>query len=302
MLKHLFAASLLAFAVTSHAQEHAPAAAAAPLPDQIAKHKQIYLNMGFPEDEATMMAVLTGGKINSEAMLMLMMGMAGRGGGDDALGFMMLMNGIRQANKGQPPWWRDGEFVFIVEDGVLVKINTETMEVAARLPYRDESELEAVSLGLLAKMFMFRAQAQDLRGEAQVQSCVSNMKQLMLGVLMYTQDFDQTLPGATWAKDLLPYVGNNEQLLRCPGRPDVPVGYALNEKLVGARLGDIKLPSETVALFEVRGGGESQVGNAADVPDPGFHNGMLAVGFMDGHVEMMSSLELRRALERNPFE
>lgn len=301
MLKHLLAACLIALAVMSHAQEPAPAAAGEVLlPDQIAKHKQIYLNMGFPEDEATMMAVLTGGKVSPDSLMMLMMGMGEGGGGGEAMGIMMLMTVLRQARQGQPPWWRDGEFMFIVEDGVLVKINTETMEVAARLPYRDDAELEAVSLGLLAKMF--RGRGQNVRAEAQAMTCLSNMRQLMLGLLMYTQDFDETLPGATWARDLLPYIGDNEPLLRCPERPDVPVGYALNEKLIGASLKDIKRPWEIVALFEVSGGGESQVGNAADVPDPGFHNGMLAVGFVDGHAEMMSSLELRQALERNPFE
>ena len=80
MLKHLLAACLIALAVMSHAQEPAPAAAGEVLlPDQIAKHKQIYLNMGFPEDEATMMAVLTGGKVSPDSLMMLMMGM-GEGG------------------------------------------------------------------------------------------------------------------------------------------------------------------------------------------------------------------------------
>ncbi|MDI9584181.1 MAG: hypothetical protein QM473_08190, partial [Acidobacteriota bacterium] len=79
MLKHLLAVCLIAFAVTSQAQEPAPAAAAVPRPDQIAKHQQIYLNMGVPEDEATMMAVLTGGKVSPDSLMMLMMGM-GEGG------------------------------------------------------------------------------------------------------------------------------------------------------------------------------------------------------------------------------
>ena len=54
---------------------------------------------------------------------------------------------------------------------------------------------------LAAILFPVFAQA---RAEARKATCISNNKQIVLGVLMYTQDYDETLPMCAWARTNLP--------------------------------------------------------------------------------------------------
>jgi prepilin-type N-terminal cleavage/methylation domain-containing protein/prepilin-type processing-associated H-X9-DG protein len=98
---------------------------------------------------------------------------------------------------------------------------------------------------LAAILFPVFAQAREA---ARITSCASNMRQLSLGVLMYTQDFDETLPMVTnyaaatnapdrvWTNTVQPYVKNTGIFL-CPsainarfapdwgGRGWLPIGY-----------------------------------------------------------------------------
>lgn len=68
------------------------------------------------------------------------------------------------------------------------------------------------------------------REKARTASCASNLKQIGLAVLMYSQDYDETLPmvwlddngtagyqsgDSTWAELIRPYV-KNDQIYRCP--------------------------------------------------------------------------------------
>src|SRR5438105_3414716 len=47
-------------------------------------------------------------------------------------------------------------------------------------------------------------------------SCLSNIRQLSVGIEMYAQDYDETLPrSARWMDDIYPYVKNND-IFRCP--------------------------------------------------------------------------------------
>ncbi len=89
----------------------------------------------------------------------------------------------------------------------------------------------------------------QVRESARATSCASNMKQLSLGVMMYTQDYDETLPMAVnyaaaatapdrmWMATVQPYVKNTGIFL-CPssrsnsrfepdwaGRGWLPIGY-----------------------------------------------------------------------------
>src|SRR5687767_8918563 len=46
--------------------------------------------------------------------------------------------------------------------------------------------------------------------------CIANLKQVILGTLMYAQDFDDRFPPRLrWADSVLPYI-KNESLFRCP--------------------------------------------------------------------------------------
>jgi prepilin-type N-terminal cleavage/methylation domain-containing protein/prepilin-type processing-associated H-X9-DG protein len=93
---------------------------------------------------------------------------------------------------------------------------------------------------LAAILFPVFAQARE---KARSASCLSNMKQLSLGMLMYTQDYDEIFPlghvegqweNSGWALTVQPYL-KNFGILRCPsdsgGAPDwegAQMSYATN--------------------------------------------------------------------------
>jgi prepilin-type N-terminal cleavage/methylation domain-containing protein/prepilin-type processing-associated H-X9-DG protein len=87
---------------------------------------------------------------------------------------------------------------------------------------------------LAAILFPVFAQAREKARQA---SCLSNMKQMSLGVLMYTQDYDEKFPKAqhldnynngwanSWAVVTQPYV-KNYGVYRCPSDGDTSVRNA----------------------------------------------------------------------------
>ncbi|RYG71697.1 DUF1559 domain-containing protein [bacterium] len=129
------------------------------------------------------------------------------------------------------------------------------------------------------------------RENARRSSCMSNLKQLGLGTMQYTQDYDEYLPDATygpasaitdpkWMDVIFPYV-KSEQIFTCPsdsGKNSIyksnrvgftadpgnnPFGsyalnnyyYASNEPFPprGSVISRIPLPAETIWLADVNG-------------------------------------------------
>jgi len=139
---------------------------------------------------------------------------------------------------------------------------------------------------LAAILFPVFARARE---KARQSACLSNMKQLGLGMLMYAQDYDERLgresfyyygtsvsPYArAWFGDYIqPYV-KNRQLLECPSYSWTYTSYRLPEwgdllcsyafphiwhdashtqitSLSGAKLAVIEVPAETIMLIESR--------------------------------------------------
>ena len=132
---------------------------------------------------------------------------------------------------------------------------------------------------LAAILFPVFAKARE---KARQSSCLSNVKQLMLGVMQYAQDYDETMPCGVWygpgwtmeyawdytvdwgsgtstLGQLGPYT-RNAQINICPsaktlqswGRPYS--GYGLNatylcpDGMWGAALGAVQSPAETVLM------------------------------------------------------
>jgi len=137
---------------------------------------------------------------------------------------------------------------------------------------------------LAAILFPVFAQARE---KARTISCLSNTKQLSLGLLQYIQDYDESspagaqipvgqvcagsrMPGRGWAGEIYPYI-KSVQVYKCPNDPTqpdtsvspalVPCSYALNMYFANASIATLNAPSKTVLLFEV-------VGNVADVTSP----------------------------------
>lgn len=167
---------------------------------------------------------------------------------------------------------------------------------------------------LAAILFPVFARAREKARQA---SCASNEKQLALGVLMYTQDYDGKYPALRtsypnaahqaangvcdfWSESVQPYV-KNWQLFTCPSHDPVATGgplgqahaknYSFNPFMQMRKDAEVPAPSDILMLEE------SQIGcpdigswclGCGQVNQGGFprvHNQGLNWAFMDGHVK-----------------
>ena len=125
---------------------------------------------------------------------------------------------------------------------------------------------------LAAILFPVFARARE---KARQSSCLSNVKQLSMGVLQYVQDWDEMLPvyynpfvpdttARYWYQVSMPYI-KNTQVLVCPSRTNRPVGYGWNIDEMGygsstacgpaVALASIQSPAETIWFAESSGPG-----------------------------------------------
>ena len=92
-----------------------------------------------------------------------------------------------------------------------------------------------------------------MRPKARATSCLSNVKQLQLAMLMYAQDNDDTMPPASeWCDAIYPYT-KNYQIYSCPdtearGGEGVAT-YAMNDSLSGRELSTVPAPEATICIF-----------------------------------------------------
>ncbi len=116
---------------------------------------------------------------------------------------------------------------------------------------------------LAAILFPVFARARE---KARQTSCLSNCKQLALGVLMYAQDYDERFPmnynddhasmrWRHWWEQIYPYL-KNQQILTCPSNSPT-IGYmASNYVIRGSHgnvnnaMGEITHPAETIMLCD----------------------------------------------------
>ncbi len=128
---------------------------------------------------------------------------------------------------------------------------------------------------LAAILFPVFARARE---NARRSSCMSNLKQIGIGVIQYAQDFDEKYPagrmvggtnkagagrGAGWAGPITPYL-KSEQVFSCPSDTKVPntnaqISYAYNQAITfpitntwsGPSIAAFRATSRTILLFEV---------------------------------------------------
>jgi prepilin-type N-terminal cleavage/methylation domain-containing protein/prepilin-type processing-associated H-X9-DG protein len=124
----------------------------------------------------------------------------------------------------------------------------------------------AIIAVLTAILFPVFAQAKEAAKKA---SCLSNTKQMELGILLYSGDYDDTLmpladPTNTilWTDLEQPYI-KNAQVQVCPDDPGDSVSYGLNQLVFNDMFGltgppptfytftDFQFPSETIMLSEL---------------------------------------------------
>ncbi len=172
---------------------------------------------------------------------------------------------------------------------------------------------------LAAILFPVFARARE---KARQTSCLSNVKQLTLGMNMYCQDYDETLPSGAncnWADGgpygchgmvLQPYI-KNLQILECPSLRAWSLGpariqppatwygsYGWNH-LISGRMAQISRPADMVYMLDCRNpwldyagaiwdrvSGRGVMDYYGNVDQPtDWHNDGLNVGFADGHAK-----------------
>ncbi len=115
-------------------------------------------------------------------------------------------------------------------------------------------------------------------------SCQSNLKQTMLGILQYSQDYNENFPTARkWVDGVMPYV-RSEQIFRCPALPvDQNYGYAYNQNLNALSQSKMDKVAQTVAIYET----DDLTRNAFGVADERAyrHMGGSNIAFVDGHIK-----------------
>ena len=175
---------------------------------------------------------------------------------------------------------------------------------------------------LAAILFPVFARAREKARQA---SCLSNEKQLVLGVLMYVSDYDGKVPlggaartpaemeatGMTWWwQKVMPYL-KNDQLLACPSGsrsgsgyagadPRWDVDYVWNRHLGvydnPIKVAAIEEPAYVICLAEGEGANYGRWYNESHAGSKNYrwsnraiHNGGCNYGFWDGHAKWMSA-------------
>ncbi len=130
--------------------------------------------------------------------------------------------------------------------------------------------------------------------KARQTTCLSNVKQLNLGMLMYAQDHavrEQMQlaagvfpPSGAWADGIEPYV-RNPALLQCPGAPELEYGYAMNSAVGGAGIMSLGNPATTELLYDSTANSKNANDALTSLPSPGRHYGFNNIGYVDGHAK-----------------
>jgi prepilin-type processing-associated H-X9-DG protein len=137
-----------------------------------------------------------------------------------------------------------------------------------------------IIIGGIAMAVIVGASFGKARTKARTASCMSNVKQLALGHLMFAQDHQQTFPNsATWKDEVMPYI-KNRQILVCPGSNRGEGSYEMNPQLSNMKLERILRPAETPLIYD------------AGFPhgDPPHPDGWV-VAFADGHAKRIPPSE-----------
>jgi prepilin-type processing-associated H-X9-DG protein len=127
--------------------------------------------------------------------------------------------------------------------------------------------------------------------KAQSINCISNVKGLAFAVRMYADENQNHYPFATnWCDALLKSNAGLTNIFHCPADfSGSRCSYAFNARLSGVEEG--KVDPNTVVIFEANGDWNISDGRELILAKPR-HGHLIAVGFADGHAEMVSESRL----------
>lgn len=127
------------------------------------------------------------------------------------------------------------------------------------------------------------------KSKAQTITCVNNLKQLGLAVVVYAGDNkDAYPPPATWCDVTANYRGT-DKVLQCPTHLEARCGYAYNTNLFDRQAGEVA--PNTVMIFESDAGWNAAGGPELMITQPR-HGGVFNVCFADGSVQQLQPAEL----------
>ncbi len=118
-------------------------------------------------------------------------------------------------------------------------------------------------------------------------ACLSNMKELALGVSMYVQDSDEHYPPADRWGDLARSQSGGHitrDTLRCPNSAS-PYGYGFNRAFDRIGLDKVPYPADAVTVFEADAASPNVSGGRDTLSPKPRHSGGRNYGFADGHVK-----------------
>jgi prepilin-type N-terminal cleavage/methylation domain-containing protein/prepilin-type processing-associated H-X9-DG protein len=163
-------------------------------------------------------------------------------------------------------------------------------------------------IGLLAAiLFPVFARARE---NARRASCMSNLKQIGLAVLMYTQDYDGKVFGTAsydwWTDPYMPYI-KNSQILKCPSATgNSSLNYHVNANIIqhapvpqtnppGANQGQsvpLQAFNDSMTMFALDGanpvnksGDGSSIGSSQSAPGVGIFSETTWYAISDRHLE-----------------
>jgi prepilin-type processing-associated H-X9-DG protein len=186
-----------------------------------------------------------------------------------------------------------GEIVGLVLGIVaLVKINQSGGALRGRGLAIAGIVLSGLSFALLPAVMLMPALTRA-KAKAQSITCMNHMKQLGLGLMMYSSDNQNQWPAADKWCDAISHSVGSEATFKClAGPPGQRCHYAFNARLSGLPVNQIREPMRTVLAFETEGGW-NQAGGQELVLNRPRHLGTVGVLFADGHVEMVRMTRLQ---------
>jgi hypothetical protein len=115
----------------------------------------------------------------------------------------------------------------------------------------------------------------------------TRLKQTALGILIYSNDYDDFAPiKNTWMDALLPYV-KNDTLFHSPAIQAVTpnlYGYALSSTVAGQNLGAIQNPATTIMTFDSTDLTRNATDPTSTLPVPPRYGTNNTISYADGHV------------------
>jgi len=119
-------------------------------------------------------------------------------------------------------------------------------------------------------------------------TCLSNMRQLALAIIMFAQDYNECLPNASvWMDSLDPYI-KSKVLFHCPSDIGHDYSYALNSAVASKSLRSFDDPANTVLLFESSSGRKNASDPLTSLCDPPRHGSGNNFAFVDGHAKFVT--------------